>query len=194
MKVLLIHEGILQHMRGLVNRSDLPHIQTNYDTAFELVNGFYVSSHWVKYEEFKEGPAILVGVLLHERKTTSSHRLYFDGLTQKFPQIQRAENFFMVTDDEAAFISQILKYLPNIDLFRCWNHIKTNVKEKLRTLGLTNPLHVARYQTDIHNLFSEDSLTDYYRESRDYLQTVPHGVRYVLCFVMKSALLAIIFK
>ncbi len=58
--------------------------------------------------------------------------LLFKHLTKSFPQIVKATNWFMVTDDEKAFFPPIKKYLPSMDLYRCTNHLDRDIEAALR--------------------------------------------------------------
>ena len=164
LRVLLCHDRIVEKVKGLLNRSDIPHILACFDTTFDVVMFMYISFLYIKWEEFHKGPGILVAALMHERKTKSAHKFFFDGFNDVFPRFRLAKNLYVMTDGEAAITSQIDEYWPELDRYRCWRHIFKNVEMELRRLGVKDINELGRYEIDIKSLFEQSDETHYYKE------------------------------
>lgn len=67
----------------------------------------------------------------------------------------------MVTDDEAAIVSAIKKFLPEMDLFRCFNHVANDIKRKIGTIVGLNAEEKKLYMNQCRELFSQKSKTNY---------------------------------
>jgi len=164
LRVLLCHDRIVEKMKGLLNRSDIPHVLATFDTTFDVVMFMYISLLYIKWSEFTQGPGILVAALIHERKTKKAHKFFFDNFNDVFPQFRSAKNLFVITDGEKAITSQIDDYWPTVDRYRCWLHILDNVEVELKKLGLKDGNELARYIVDVKYLFEQPDEANYYRE------------------------------
>lgn len=74
----------------------------------------------------------------------------------------------MVMDDEKAIVSTIEKYLPKTDVYRCWNHVFSNVKQKLRNLGISDKSVLSRYVSDARELLEQNSELSYSRLRNEF--------------------------
>ncbi len=77
---------MLLFVKGLLNRKDLPLICFSYDTTFDL-GDCYVSILVVRFVEFTNSPIIPVMFMIHEKKTKEAHQLFFQKITQFFPEV-----------------------------------------------------------------------------------------------------------
>ena len=81
----------------------------------------YTSLFYIKWEEIRKGPGILVAAFIHERKTKNARKFFFDGFNDLF-----------CSDGKAAITSQIDEYWPQVDRYRCWRHSLEHVEMELR--------------------------------------------------------------
>ena len=58
-----------------------------------------------------------------------SQKKTIDSANSAYWKINR--HIFLI-DQESAIYNAIKKYFPNVDIFRCWNHVQDNCKTKLR--------------------------------------------------------------
>ena len=151
----------------LLNRKDIPHLCFSYDTTFKL-GDIYVSILIVRFQEMEEAPVIPLMFMLEE-----------------FPELLTATNIYFVTDEETAIVNAIKKFLPNIDCYRCWNHLVTNAKLKLDKLKITGKQDVAAYVKDLFSLFGKKTHQDYLLTLNDIYsdQSRWHAVSYP--FILK---------
>lgn len=161
--VIMYLDSLWEKVRGLLNRNDIPHICLSYDTTFNL-GDIYVSVLIVRYEEFVEGPAIPLMIMMHERKLKTTHQFFWQKVAQYFPDLINASNIYLVTDEEAAIVSSIREFLPYTDTYRCWIHVVKNAKLKLQEFGVTNRIEYSKYKKDIYHLLNQKSEADYYKE------------------------------
>ncbi len=68
-------EELWEKVKGLLNRTDIPHLSFQCDTTFKL-GDVYVSVLIVRYEEMKDGPIIPLMMMFHERKTNETHDIF----------------------------------------------------------------------------------------------------------------------
>ena len=156
----------------------------SYDTTFKL-GDIYVSILIVRFQEMEEAPVIPLMFMLHERKTGETHEVFFRCVIEEFPELLTATNIYFVTDEETAIVNAIKKFLPNIDCYRCWNHLVTNAKLKLDKLKITGKQDVAAYVKDLFSLFGKKTHQDYLLTLNDIYsdQSRWHAVSYP--FILK---------
>ena len=129
--VFTFHDKIREFLLGLLNRKDLPFMALTVDTTFEMTDG-YVTVLVACFTEFVNCPAISVATMIYERKLGSTHRFFWEKVRQHFPEMCTANNVYVVSDEEKAIVDVMKEYIPNLRTFRCWNHIFTNAKLKLK--------------------------------------------------------------
>lgn len=164
----MCHDMLWKLVKGLLDRSDIPHICFSYDTTFKL-GDVYVSVLILRFEEFTSSPVVLLMVMLHERKLKKAHDTFFRKLIEFFPEIPDAKNIYFVTNEETAIVLAIKKYLPKINLYRCWVHLLKNAKLKLKRIGITVQKEVSLYTNDLRQLFSQTSEKSYYKNLSEIL-------------------------
>ena len=101
---------------------DLPTQQLSYDTTFKL-GDFYVSVIVFRETEFTQNPVIPLAYYIHERKKNETHSHFFNYMTAVLPELHRATNAIIITDQEAAIRQAIAAAFPTVPLFMCWNHV-----------------------------------------------------------------------
>jgi len=99
-----------------------PTVTLTYDTTFNL-GDFYLSVLLFRETDFDPSPIIPLAFLIHERKLESTHAEFFQHIRALCPQLDRATNAVMITDNEAAITGSIRKTFPNLSTFLCWNHL-----------------------------------------------------------------------
>ena len=157
---IMFLDELWEKVRGLFNRKDIPHVCFQYDTTFNL-GDVYVSVLVVQFKEMENAPVIPLMFMLHERKTNETHDFFFRKVAQHFSELVTANNIYVVTDEDKAFLNAIYTHLSDIDAFRCWNHLIVNAKFKLGKLGITSQDEVSPYVKDLRMLFQQKSREDY---------------------------------
>lgn len=163
---IMFLDELWEKVKGLLNRSDIPHICLQYDTTFNL-GDVYVSVLVVRFQEMENAPVVPLMLMLHEKKNNKTHDLFFRNVAQYFPELLSAKNIYLVTDEEKAFLKAIRDNLPDLDSYRCWNHLMDNAKFKLGKLGITGKEVVASYIKDLRSLFRSSSREDYLLQLTD---------------------------
>jgi len=164
--VLCIDDGLWQSIKPLLNRDDLSPIPLSVDTTFNL-GDFYVTPVTVQDPEFEENPTFTLGFLLHDRKLEETHDEFFRLLVKHLPELRTATNAYFTTDGEKALVLAIQKWLPNIPVFRCWNHVITDCKFKLKKLNITSKETVGRYVASIFGLLRQQTAEGYNKSFLD---------------------------
>ncbi|RNA38346.1 histone-lysine N-methyltransferase EHMT2-like [Brachionus plicatilis] len=108
-----------------------------YDT-FNLT-GYYVSvlvyiHPILVLSNTEKSPAIPLAYFFHERKFEKTHNEFWRYIQDILPEIE--EVGFIVTDCEVGFRNAIRHHLPNIPLFRCWNHFWKSLERRVVKLFL----------------------------------------------------------
>ena len=169
----MFHDKIREFLLGLLNRKDLPFMALTVDTTFEMTDG-YVTVLVACFTEFVNSPAISVATMIQERKLGSTHRFFWEKVRQHFPEMCTANNVYVVSDEEKAIVDVMKEYIPNLPTFRCWNHIFTNAKLKLKKLKLDEL--EGRYVEEVDYLLNQESKLLYYKE-KSRIQSQLHTVR-----------------
>jgi hypothetical protein len=142
--VLCFLQSVISDFKLLLNRSDLPTMVLAYDTTYECGN-FYVS--------------ILTS------KTQDVHDYFFRRLSEILPEILTANNVVICTDEEAAIVNSITKFLPKLKRFRCAIHAWGAIKRKLIRLGICRKEEQRRYKEDFYFLLDQTSENAYRKEA-----------------------------
>lgn len=98
----------------------------------------------------------------------------------EFLELVSSKNSYLVTSEEEVIVKCIEEHLPNIDIYRCWNRLLSDMKERLKTQLGMNSEEIAKYETDVTNLFEQETALNYYRELSN-ITTNPdhwHPVKY----------------
>jgi hypothetical protein len=161
--IFMYHPQLWQLFIGLLNRKDLPYITLSVDTTFEMTDG-YVTVLVARFVEFNECPVFPLATMIHERKLGETHRFFWQKVTQHFPQLVTASNIYIVLDEEEAIVGGVKEFMPHTDAYRCWNHIITNAKLKLKHLNITAKNEVSKYVDDIFFLLNQEEEKSYYKE------------------------------
>lgn len=159
--IFCFQDDLLDKFKCVLNRKDLRPQQLSYDTTF-LLGDFYLSFLVFRETEFSTVPAIPCIYFIHERKLLETHEEFWSLVVRYVPELTSCKNTFIVTDQEAAIVSAIKKFLPDMDFFRCFNHVVDDIKRKIGTIvGLTAE-EKKEYSDQCRELFSLRSKTDYY--------------------------------
>ena len=152
--------GTIQEFVQLLGREDLPYQCLSYDTTFDM-GDFYLSVLTFRQTEFKETPVVPLLFMIHERRLESVHDFFFKRLVVLIPEIKRCKRLVIVSDEETAIVNAIRNNLPEVPRFRCWIHALGNIKEKLRTLGISQRPEMKEYKNDFIDLLNQDSEAQY---------------------------------
>ena len=88
----------------------------SYDTTYDT-GDFYLSILICRHRGFIGEPEIPIGYLVHRKRDTESHELFFRRIKALFPCIYSA-NIIIVTDREMGIKNAISSTLPNaVNLF-----------------------------------------------------------------------------
>ena len=164
--VLCIDDDIYSSIKPLLNRDDLPPVALSTDTTFNMTN-YYVTPLTAQDTEFEENPTVTLGYLVHDRKLEETHDDYFRLLHKHLPELRTTTNAYFSADGEKAIVLAIQKWFPNIPVFRCWNHVITDCKFKLKKLNITSEETVRKYVQSIFALLKHQTKEDY---NRAYLE------------------------
>ena len=110
--------------------------------------------------------------MLHEQRTIEVHDIFWRRVCAAVLELKKSEKWYFISDDEAGFVLNVQKHLPNTVLMRCWNHVFQNIKRKLLKLQIKDD-EVGAYKNDIREILLVDNTTDYYRR---YLKCVEGGI------------------
>ncbi|XP_045026333.1 uncharacterized protein LOC116922905 [Daphnia magna] len=160
--VIAWDNNITEVLISLFKRSDLPFLGFFYDTTFKL-GDFYCSIMSFIETEFTNQPTIPAFFMIHERKTFATHDLFWKEVADNLTGLSSAGNVYIITDEEAAIVGAISKNLPEIAVYRCWNHILQNVAFKLGKLGIKTKAEVAKYADDVRELLEQPDNESYTR-------------------------------
>ena len=127
----------IEAFRELLLDRSLPVQTLSYDTTFSL-GDFYLSILVCSETHFTPSPVVPVMFMLHERKTQETHETFFRTARKAIPELNKAGHTIMVTDQEVAIINAIRLTIPNLPLFRCWNHMIQDCKRWLSSRPLCN--------------------------------------------------------
>lgn len=97
-----------------------------YGYLFIIVFQFIAYRHIM----FREQPVIPLITLFHDSKMERSHYRFIEILHQEIPEIN--DKCVMITDGEAALKNAFRFYYPQVQHFRCWNHLGQNLKAAAR--------------------------------------------------------------
>ena len=162
-RVFGFHQGILNMLKNVLGRKDLPPQRLSCDTTF-FPGRFYLTVLVFRQTEFKEMPTFPVFYMLHEAKTAEVHNSFWDQVLKYVPELAKANRVYIVTDEEKAIVNAIRSRLPDLPLFRCWNHVWQNIKRKLKNdCKITKREDLKKYKRDIRRLFLQKSETDFYK-------------------------------
>lgn len=151
---------LVEKLENLLGRDDLIPQCLSYDTTFKL-GDFYCSFLAYTETEFEERPIILGMFLIHERKTFDTHNWFWEKAVELLPKLKEGNRMYIVTDGEQAIVKAIIKNLPVVDLYRCWNHVMQDVKRILPDHGIKSKEQKKSYKSDIYRLFRQKSKDDY---------------------------------
>ena len=135
-----------------------------YYTTYECGN-FYVSVLTFRGTEFDPSPVIPLMYFIHTSKTQDVHDYFFRRLSEILPEILTANNVVICTDEEAAIVNSITKFLPKLKRFRCAIHAWGAIKRKLIRLGICRKEEQRRYKEDFYFLLDQNSENAYRKEA-----------------------------
>ena len=81
-----------------------------------------------------------------------------------FPEIETAgDRLYIVTDAEAAIVQAIRKILPDVGVYRCWNHVIQDCERHLpRADGEETASKIREnYKNDLYELMRSNSKEEY---------------------------------
>ena len=158
--IFCFQDDLLEKMKCVLNRHELKPQQLSYDTTF-LLGDYYLSFLVFRETELSSAPAIPCIFFIHKRKLLETHKEFWSLVVRYVPELNNCKNTFIVTDQESAIVSAIRKFLPKIDLFRCYNHVANDIKRKIGTIVGLNTEEKNLYMNQCQELFSQKSKTNY---------------------------------
>ena len=138
--------------------SDAPTLFVSYDTTFNI-GDFYVTPLVFRHIMFESSPCIPLAFMIHQRKYQSLHEDFFRILTRYIPNLKKS-SLAIITDREKGIINSITEVLPNANLLLCWNHIKRDLRQWLRTHGASTP-DIKVYMKDLDTFLNSDSKEEF---------------------------------
>jgi hypothetical protein len=161
--IFMYNKELWDLIKGLLNRTnDLPYMALTVDTTFNMTDA-YVTVLIARFTEFDECHVIPLATMVHERKLCKTHRFFWEKVKQFLPELCKANNIFLVSDEEKAIVNALKDLLPDVPAFRCWNHIFTNAKLKLQKLKLTEQKIQSWYVDALEYLFGQETELEYYK-------------------------------
>ena len=134
---------------------DVTHV-LSYDTTFTL-GDFYLSALMFRPSEFDPSPIMPLAYLLHERKTTNTHRHFWELIADVCKPLSSARNVVVVTDQEQSVIAAIDAAVPNLRRFVCRNHVLQDCKRWLRSHGVNGATELTYYVDSVKDLLSRST-------------------------------------
>jgi len=99
--------------------------------------------------------------MIHDRRSAELHDRFFRTIKSLVPNLSKGSPV-IVTDREPGIAKAINHYLPNCKHFFCWNHVKRDVFQWLKTHGGEHD-DASVYSTHIQQLLHSESL-EYFDE------------------------------
>ena len=147
----------------LINSIFLSHPQINFD-----LGDVCISTLSVALEEFEESPVVPIIVMVNDSQLKSTYRYFWLKVTEYLPELVTSKSSYLVTNEEESIVKCIEEHLPNIDIYRCWNRLLSDVKLRLKTqLSITNLEIISKYEIDIIHLLEQETALNYYRKLSD---------------------------
>jgi hypothetical protein len=119
--------------------------------------------------------------MVNDSQLKSTYRYFWQKVTEFLPELVNCKSSYLVTNEEEVIVKCIEEHLPNMDIYRCWNRLLSDVKLRLKTqLSITNLEDISKYEKDIIHLLEQETALSYYRELSD-ITTDPdrwHPVKY----------------
>ena len=123
----------------------------NFDvTVMTYEHGLVINKRTGKH------PIVMGPVLIHKRKQFSNYHYFMSSLVELRPSLSNIQ--FFGTDGETALQQGLSKPCPNSKLLRCFGHFKTNIKEKMTSLGIPKQTH----NEFLHDIFGYNIGTTHY--------------------------------
>jgi hypothetical protein len=101
-----------------------------YDTTFTL-GDYYKSILLMRNVIFKSMPPMPILFLLHKKKLTSCHKIFFDQFSKLFPKHKGVP---IVVDDERA-ISKAIEDQTDLTIAGCWHHLGESIERWVSSAG-----------------------------------------------------------
>ena len=99
--------------------------------------------------------------MLHERKLQDCHDVFFREVAKLIPELKNPKKIFFVTDDETAIVNALKEHFPNVDAYRCWNHVISDCRRKLALINIGKRKQQQKYIDDIYTLIRASSKEEY---------------------------------
>lgn len=109
-------DELLEKMKCVLRRHGLKPQQLSYDTTFSAwrLLPFFFS---IPRDRIFQRPSLSVHFFHTRRKITENRRRVFSLVVSYVPERKECHNTYIATDDEAAIVSTINKFHPEIDFF-----------------------------------------------------------------------------
>jgi len=171
---------IIQHCNTSLLLSPFEHSSLlSYDTTFCL-GDFYASVLLFRMSIFDQSPVIPVLFFIHDSKTTTTHKEFFDTASRLLPNLKHSQTP-LVTDQEDDIVRAVSEVLPSVKHIFGWNHLLQDIKrycksnecniptvcDTVRKLLLSTSQH--DYTEALQQQISQwpDKFKDYYLKSVD---------------------------
>ena len=162
-RVFGFHRGVLDMLKNVLGRRDLPAQRLSCDTTF-FPGHFYWTVVTFRQTEFLESRTFPVFYMIHELKTQEVHNCFWDQVLKYVPELDTAQRVYIVTDEEKAIVNAIRSRLPGLVMFRCWNHVWQNNKRKLqKDCKISKKEDLRKYKNDVRRLFLQKSENDFFK-------------------------------
>ena len=136
----------------------------SYDTTFNL-GDFYVSVIVFKHILFKETPLIPLAFVIHDRKFSSVHEIFFNFLKNSVPKITKKKIPIMV-DREPGIKKAIENALPGCPILTCWNHLLSDFKFWLKKNSATQD-NINLYVYHVRKMLTCDTEDEFLQVAED---------------------------
>jgi hypothetical protein len=110
--------------------------------------------------EFTNEPVIPLAFMIHERKTTKTHEIFWQHIKSVCPELNTSKQVIIVTDQEKSIIA-IQGSFPNLQRFMCWNHVLQDCKRWLRSHGVQSSDEMAYYIDTVKSPLQATSEEEY---------------------------------
>ena len=105
----------------------------------------------VKSKRTGKHPIVMGPILIHRRKQFSNYYYFMSSLVELRPSLSEIQAFG--TDGEIALQQGMSKPCHSAKFLRCFGHFKTNIKDKLSSLGVAKQYH----STFLRDIFGHDT-------------------------------------
>ena len=173
---------MIEELNSVVKMKD-ENFLMSYDTTFCL-GEFYVSPLVFKHTLFDQNTLVAGLFLIHERKLTETHDVFFKHLNN---MVRNLKGLPIVTDMESAIVRAI-KDQTALKQIGCWRHLRQDVQRWLsdnlprveRSAYVNNLYDILRAKTEEHCRELIEGMKDKWHEDycKYFARTIEHRLPY----------------